>query len=185
MRLVVVYGPPGVGKLTVGGELATLTGFRLFHNHLTVNLVTSIYPPNTPAWDRLARTLREAVFTEVAREGIDLILTRSPRNAGPAEQERVRTLTEPVRAAGGSVLWVQLTCAADELYRRVQQEDRRSHSKLTDPDVLVSLYTLDAAYPFEPHLRLDTTHLSARETAARIAGHFALPMPPTTNADAP
>jgi hypothetical protein len=104
MRLVVLYGPPGVGKLTVGGELAALTGFRLFHNHLTVNLVTSIFPPNTPAWDRLARTLREAVFAEVAREGIDLILTRAPRNAGPAEQERLWTLTESVRAAGGSVL---------------------------------------------------------------------------------
>ena len=44
MRLVVLYGPPGVGKLTVGGELATLTGFRLFHNHLTVNLATAIFP---------------------------------------------------------------------------------------------------------------------------------------------
>ena len=125
------------------------------------------------------------MFAEVAREGIDLILTRAPRNAGPAEQERVRTLTEPVRAAGGSVLWVQLTCAAEELYRRVQQEDRRTHSKLTDSDVLVSIYALDAAYPFEPHLRIDTTDLSAAETAAQIAEHFALPILPTSNTDAP
>ena len=42
MRLVVLYGPPGVGKLTVGTELSELTGFKLFHNHLTVNLVTSV-----------------------------------------------------------------------------------------------------------------------------------------------
>ncbi len=36
MRLVFIYGPPGVGKLTVARELAALTGFKLFHNHLTV-----------------------------------------------------------------------------------------------------------------------------------------------------
>ena len=39
MKLVILYGPPGVGKLTVGRELAARTGFKLFHNHLTVDLV--------------------------------------------------------------------------------------------------------------------------------------------------
>ena len=55
MRLVFIYGPPGVGKLTVATALATLTGYRLCHNHLTVNLVTALFPPNTAAWDRLPR----------------------------------------------------------------------------------------------------------------------------------
>ncbi len=35
--LVYLYGPPAVGKLTVATELQRLTGFRLFHNHLTVD----------------------------------------------------------------------------------------------------------------------------------------------------
>jgi hypothetical protein len=47
MRLVVLYGPPGVGKLTVGTALSELTGFKLFLNHLTVNLVTSVFPPGS------------------------------------------------------------------------------------------------------------------------------------------
>ncbi len=38
MQLVYLYGPPGVGKLTVARELVALTGFKLFHNHLAVNL---------------------------------------------------------------------------------------------------------------------------------------------------
>ncbi len=48
MRLVFIYGPPGVGKLTVATALATLTGYRLCHNHLTVNLVTALFPPKPP-----------------------------------------------------------------------------------------------------------------------------------------
>ncbi len=35
MQLVFLYGPPGVGKLTVGNALSALTGYKLFHNHLT------------------------------------------------------------------------------------------------------------------------------------------------------
>jgi hypothetical protein len=80
---------------------------------------------------------------------------------------------------------VQLTCTAEELHRRVQQEDRRTHSKLTDPDVLVQLFDLRATYPFEPHLRLDTTHLSAADTAARIVEHFALPVSSNTGERGP
>src|ERR1700687_711257 len=79
MRLVVLYGPPGVGKLTIGTELSELTGFKLFHNHLTVDLVTSVFPPGSEAWNRLARRIRLAVFAEAAHEGVDLILTRAAR----------------------------------------------------------------------------------------------------------
>ena len=32
MKLVFIYGQAGVGKLTVGRELADLTGIALFHN---------------------------------------------------------------------------------------------------------------------------------------------------------
>jgi tRNA A37 N6-isopentenylltransferase MiaA len=33
MELLFIYGPAAVGKLTIGRELAKLTGYRLFHNH--------------------------------------------------------------------------------------------------------------------------------------------------------
>ena len=32
MHFVCVFGPPAVGKMTVGHELVRLTGFKLFHN---------------------------------------------------------------------------------------------------------------------------------------------------------
>jgi len=35
MELVVVFGPPAVGKMTVGREICLLTGFKFFHNHTT------------------------------------------------------------------------------------------------------------------------------------------------------
>jgi len=174
MRLVFLYGPPGVGKLTVGSALAALTGCKLFHNHLTVNLVTSLFPPNSAAWNRLAAQIRRAVFTEAAQEGVDLILTRAPRIADQAEVARVRTMIEPVRAAGGAILFVQLVCDREELLRRVQRDERLTQRKLTDPRVLVELYDLTTVLPFEPQLRLDVTATPPAEAALQIAEHFQL-----------
>lgn len=31
---VIIMGPHAVGKMTVGQELAKITGLRLFHNHM-------------------------------------------------------------------------------------------------------------------------------------------------------
>ena len=116
------------------------------------------------------------MFDEVAREGVDLVLTRAPRTADQDEVERVRMMIEPVRVAGGAVLFVQLACDRDELLTRVQNDARRARSKLTDPQVLVDLFDLDATLPFEPHLRIDTTCVPPAEAAARMARHFGLPL---------
>ena len=43
MKLVFLYGPPAVGKLTVGRELASRCGFPLFHNHLVVDALTPVF----------------------------------------------------------------------------------------------------------------------------------------------
>ena len=36
--------PPATGKLTIATELAVLTGYTLFHNHLSLNLAREIFP---------------------------------------------------------------------------------------------------------------------------------------------
>ena len=43
MRLIFIYGLPAVGKLTVAKELAAKTGYKLFHNHLVVDLLISTF----------------------------------------------------------------------------------------------------------------------------------------------
>ena len=36
MRLLLITGPPAVGKMTVGRAVAAQSDFRLFHNHHTI-----------------------------------------------------------------------------------------------------------------------------------------------------
>lgn len=176
MRAVFLYGPPGVGKLTVGRQLAAVTGFRLVHNHLTVNLVTAVFPFQSGPWLRLLRRVRREVFAAASSEGVDLVLTGVYRGT-PEVTEAWRTMLEPIPEDGGTVVWVKLTCELTELLRRVQSESRRAHEKLIDPQVLLDRSKnedLFPSVPFQPHLDIDTTNISPEQVAAHIVAHFDL-----------
>ena len=174
MRVFYLYGPPGVGKLTVGTALAGLTGFRLFHNHLTVNLATAVFARESEPWRELIRHVRRDVFATAAREGVNLVYTGV--YLGTEEQaEAIGTMLEPVYDGGGEVFFVQLTCEREEHLARVREPSRRLHDKLTDARVVEERYMGDPTLPLGPGLRLDITHVLPEEAAARIAGHFGVP----------
>jgi broad-specificity NMP kinase len=180
MRVVLLYGPPGVGKYSVASELIGMTGFKLFHNHLTIDVVASVFTRESDAWPRLLRRIRRDVFAEVAREGTDVVFTSVFRGTA-AHVEAVRYMLQPVYRVGGTVFFVQLACARDELLARVQSEGRRAHDKLTDPRVLAELmdtYDLFGRMPFEPTLRVDSTHMSPEEVAAQIVSRYSLQLAP-------
>ena len=174
VQLIFLYGPPGVGKYTIGVELAARTGFRLFRNHLTVNLVSAVFDRDSEVWLRLLRSLRRDVLTEAAREDVSLSMT-SVFNGTSENAEAWQTMLEPVATEGGSVLFVQLTCERDELFRRVVQESRRTLDKLVDTErmqVMLDRFNLFESAPFGPHLHLDVTHLAPSHAASAIIEHY-------------
>src|SRR5919106_5318772 len=66
MKFIVIFGPPAVGKMSVGQELAKLTGFRLFHNRMTIELILNFFDFEDPRFQRLVSLFRRRVFEEVA-----------------------------------------------------------------------------------------------------------------------
>ena len=177
MRVVYLYGPPGVGKLSVATELVRLTGFKLLHNHLTVNVATALFERGTPPWCELIQHLRREVFIFAVRHRINLVITGV--YAGQAESEQAwRDLLEPLFEGGANVQFVQLTCSRAQLLERVQSTSRLTYDKLVDADRLIGLLESqpieNPTVPFEPHFRLDTTALSAEQAASRIVAHYGL-----------
>ena len=66
MKLIVIFGPPAVGKMTVGQELEKITNLKLFHNHMSMEVVLNFFNYKTPAFEKLVDHIREEIFKEVA-----------------------------------------------------------------------------------------------------------------------
>ena len=52
-KFVLIIGPQAVGKMTVGQELANLTGYKLFYNHMTIEMVRLIFDYDKEAYKRM------------------------------------------------------------------------------------------------------------------------------------
>ena len=64
MHLVMLFGPPAVGKMTVGREIARRTGYKLFHNHMSIEPILDIFEWGTPPFNRLTMLIRRRVIEE-------------------------------------------------------------------------------------------------------------------------
>ena len=67
-NLVVLFGPPASGKAAVGSELAALTGYRFFHNHLTTDPAAALFGWGTERFSRAVDAMRELLFTQAASD---------------------------------------------------------------------------------------------------------------------
>ena len=176
MKLVFIYGPPAVGKLTVGKALAKQTGFRLFHNHLAVDAVKPVFDFGTPSFWKLVGQLRKEVLDEAAKEGVNTIFTFV--YAKGEDDEYVREIVRTTKSHGGEVCFVRLYCTPKELNRRIANKSRKKIGKLTSRSALAELaskFDITSEVPFAGGMSLDTTKASPEKVSAAIAMHFGLP----------
>ena len=62
MKFVMIIGPQAVGKMTVGQELAKITGLKLFHNHMTIELVTPFFNYSSEQGKKLVHSFRMQIY---------------------------------------------------------------------------------------------------------------------------
>ncbi len=175
MKLVFIYGPPACGKLTVATELAKLTGFRLFHNHVSIQFVQSLFEFGTRPFWRLIDKYRAEMIEEAAKEGVDTIFTFVYGKT--TDDPFVRRIIRKVNSHGGKVCFVRLRCDRDELERRVGSKARKSLGKIATKRLLNNVFKrfdLDSEVPFQRSLTVDTGTQSPRKAAKTIAEHYGL-----------
>ena len=171
MKLLFIYGRPAVGKLTVAREVAALTGGRLFHNHLAVNLALSVFAFGSPGFVEVREQVWMAVFRRALRDRVPLLIfTFNPEDSVP--QRFIDALFAEVAAAGGEVIPVELTASEAAIEARIESASRRQEGKLLDVKTYRELRRRGAlATPViaAPRLTLDTGALTPAQSARRIA----------------
>ncbi len=170
MHLVFVYGLPATGKLTVAQELAKITGYKLFHNHLVVDLLLSVFDFGTPPFVQLREEIWLSVFEQAARSQLPgMIFTFNPETT--VRRDFVPTVIRAVARTGGTVDFVELICPIEELQSRLGSPSRQQHRKLSSVAQFADLHaagTFDTSHMPKPFVTIDTSRHAPGESAHLI-----------------
>jgi hypothetical protein len=184
MHFVVIFGPPAVGKMTVGYELAQLTGFKLFHNHMTIDLVLNFFPFGHPQFGKLVGEFRRRIFEAVAASDCaGLIFTYVWALDDPADKACIDEYTAIFRQQDGEVYFVELEAQRAERLKRNSSEFRlehkpskrnlaRSQHNLLNADERYKLNSTNDFFYHKNYLKINNTSLSAAEAAKLIVDMF-------------
>ncbi len=170
MRLLFLYGPPAVGKLTIAKELARRSGYVLFHNQLTVDLAQQIFRWGSAEYVELVDALRLAIMERVAKTDVPgMIFTFV--YAHPLDLPFIRKVQRLLKRHGGSSHFYQLSCRRQDLFERVKRKSRLDHEKIRTKKTLqrvLDRYDLSSAIPRTDSLLVDTSRLRPAAAAELI-----------------
>ena len=173
MKLLLLYGSPAVGKLTVANEIARKTDYKVFHNHLMIDAVEPIFEFGTASFWKLVHSFRIEVVAEAARAGQNLIYTFC--YAKDSDDSHVRLIAKTVEENGGKIRFVLLIAEKSEIEKRVSAESRKQYGKLKDIETLREVwgkYDLFSPVPERKSLIIDNTNLSAADAAVKITDYY-------------
>lgn len=186
MKFIIIFGPQAVGKMTVGHELEKITGLKLFHNHMTIELVANFFSYGTPSGKRLVRLFRNEIFKEVASSDLEgLIFTYIWAFNDKADWDYVDSVAKIFRDKGGDVYYVELEADVDERLRRNKTEHRLLHKPtkrnldFSENDIKKSMLkhrmnSEKGEVKEKNYLRIDNTYLEADDVALKIKNEFKL-----------
>ncbi len=180
-QLVIITGPHAVGKMTVGQELAKITGLRLFHNHMSIELALKLFDFGTPEYRALNETIRKTVFEQFAEGDLPgLIFTYMIDFDQPSEFLYLNEIIELFSSHGADCHVVELCADFEERLARNKSENRlaqkeskrnvaRSEAEMRHTQATHRLNSREGEIlPFESYIKIDNTHLSPDEVAKII-----------------
>ena len=168
MDLIFIYGQPAVGKLTIAKELEKRTGYTLFHNHLSVDLVKTFFEWGTPEYTELNRKIMLSAFDAAAKSGqvSNLIFTYCYRpKKNPIFIKKIIRIIEKNR---GKVHFFYINCDHSELLRRVKSPERKKYKKINTIKVLKRDMHHWGEISFVENIKIDNTNLSPKKVVRLI-----------------
>ncbi len=183
--LLVIFGPPAVGKMTVGRAVADASDFRLFHNHMTIEPLIELFDHGTPPFNVLNDEFRIRIVEEAASSDTHLVFTFVWPLDDAGDLATVESYIAPYVEAGKQVAFVELAAPLDTRLERNRTEHRLaakaskrdlewSDGSVREAEALVMNTCPDRRTLAEDlldehrHLRLDNSDLTPEAAAAEI-----------------
>ena len=170
MKLIFIYGPPGVGKLTVAKKLAKLTGYKIFHNQLTVDLVCSLFDFEDKISNKLSSKFRLELLQEAAKHKIKGVIMTFVYAQG-FDNKYIPKLVNSIKKYGGRTSFIRILCQENELHRRLKNKSRKKHKKITSIKKLYEImkkHNLKSTIPKYKTLTIENTNKKPIQVAKII-----------------
>ena len=181
MKLLFIFGDQAVGKMTVGQELAKITDLRLFHNHMTIDIVTEIF--GSFRYSVIER-LREVIFEEfAASEHYGLIFTFMLPFGEQRWIDYIEHVSEIFRRNSGEIYYAELHAPKEVRLQRNITENRLAHKPSKRNTEELARFIEESTYrcvsedgevPFENYIKIDNTDVPAADAARMIKERFLL-----------
>lgn len=186
MKFVLLFGPQAVGKMTVGQELAKITELKLFHNHMTIDLVSNFFSYSTDEGKRLVHLFRMEMFQAVAKSDLEgLIFTYTWALDRKEDWEYVTKVCNIFKEKSAEIYFVELETTQEERLKR-NKTANRLENKPTKRDVEISERRIirdESRYRYNSYqgeikeknyLKINNTNISAEKAAKIIKEKFNL-----------
>ncbi len=186
MKFVLLFGPQAVGKMTVGQELANVTDLKLFHNHMTIDLVSPFFGYGTEEGKRLVQLFRQEIFEAVSKSELyGMIFTFVWAFDMQEDWDYVNHVCQLFESENATLYFVELEADMDERLKRnksphrLEQKPTKRNIEWSENDLKSSmekhrLNSLEGEITRSNYLRINNTDLNAEEVAKTIKEHFQL-----------
>ncbi len=177
---IIITGPQAVGKMAVGMALQEKFNYRLFHNHMTIEMVVDLYGDLSKDGFSLVSQLRESIFNHVVHQDLDgFTFTYMWGFNLESEHAYIDRLIQKFEAHQWHCTIVELEADIDTRLHRNRTELRLQHKatkrnlEWSDKDLVKSMekYRLNShegEIKHPSYLKINNTHLQPHEVAALI-----------------
>lgn len=185
MKFVVIFGPQAVGKMTVGHELEKVTELKLFHNHMTIEMLAPIFGFNHEMWSLVTKFRKDIFEVASGSDMYGMIFTFVWGFDLQSDWDFIDEICEIIEGKDGEVYFVELESDLEERIERNKTPHRLEH-KPTKRDVVRSeqelirtmnqhrLNSFEGEIKRENYIRINNTNLTAIEVAEIIKNRFKL-----------
>ena len=186
MKFIIITGPQAVGKMTVGQELVKITDLKLFHNHMTIELLTKIFDYSRETFRKLNEEIRVRIFEEFAKsEQEGMIFTTTWDFNSDDDWNMIYRFIDIFKKNSADIYIVELESTLEKRLERNKTENRLQHKaskrdiEWSEKDLLNSLkkYRFNSnenEIKEENYIRIDNTNLSAKDVEKEIKIKFKL-----------
>lgn len=173
-KLLIIFGPPAVGKTTVGKIIESNTDFKLFHNHMIMDGVMHLFGVGTSSEDKLSRIIRENVIKEAAEIGMNLIFTYVWNFAKEKGKTNIDFYKNIYESNNGEVVFVELVAPIFVRTERANNPTRNIDKKYSpDRDRVLDLenshnFTSPTPFFYPNYTKINTENKTPDEIAKEI-----------------